>query len=212
MINKTGDRHAAKNTSHLERLLSAGESRIVDANVVDSAVRAAIHRYGLAEYVGGGPDAVDRFDGGETECPVCRVHGGAAPQVKAARLRRIQFAEALQADPVRRADEILVDVLHASDYAMRQVRQEISADKLTVETTERLVSLTETAGRWAKTTLDAGVNERIVRLAEAQGAMVADVLQRIFVDLKLSPEQWTKVGEVVPAHLRRLTAIEGGKP
>ena len=54
----------------LARLLSAGEQRAVDAHVADTAVRAAIHRYGLAEYLGACPEAVDRFDSGETESPV----------------------------------------------------------------------------------------------------------------------------------------------
>jgi hypothetical protein len=54
----------------LARQLSVKESQNVDANIADGAVREAIHHYGLAEYLGAGPEAVDRFDNGETECPV----------------------------------------------------------------------------------------------------------------------------------------------
>lgn len=56
--------------------------------------------------------------------------------------------------------------------------------------------------RVAKIALDAGVEERRVRLAEQQGALLADVIRRILEDLELSPEQRSRVGEVVPRHLR----------
>jgi hypothetical protein len=54
----------------LSRRLSAEESRIVEEQVADSEVRAGTHRYGLAEYLGAGPDAVERLNSGDTECPV----------------------------------------------------------------------------------------------------------------------------------------------
>ena len=54
----------------LARTLTAAEMHRVDTMVEDTAVRAKIHRYGLTEYLGAGPEALGRFDGGETECPV----------------------------------------------------------------------------------------------------------------------------------------------
>lgn len=54
----------------------------------------------------------------------------------------------------------------------------------------------------AKMALDAGVEERRVRLAEQQGTMLASVIQAILADLHLSVEQQSLVGEVVPRHLR----------
>lgn len=51
----------------------------------------------------------------------------------------------------------------------------------------------------------AGVEERRVRLAEQQGELVGNVIMAILADLGLSPEQQTRVGEVVPRHLRLLT-------
>ena len=97
----------------LARLLSAEESRAVDANVTDSAVRAEIHRYGLAEYLGAGPDAVERFDGGETECPV-----GAA-LVRAA----IDWRRAGLARLIRRRD------LHAALGIYLRDRPDVSVDE-----------------------------------------------------------------------------------
>lgn len=52
--------------------------------------------------------------------------------------------------------------------------------------------------------LRAGVEERRVRLAEAQGAQVAEVIRAILDDLGLTTEQQQKVGTVVPARLRLL--------
>ena len=50
--------------------------------------------------------------------------------------------------------------------------------------------------------IKAGVEERRVRMAESQGALVADVIRRILADLNLSREQQEMVGVVVPNHLR----------
>lgn len=51
------------------------------------------------------------------------------------------------------------------------------------------------------------VDERRVRLAETQGALVADVIRRILDRLSLSDEQVALVGTVVPEELR---ALAGG--
>lgn len=53
-----------------------------------------------------------------------------------------------------------------------------------------------------KAALSAGIEERRVRLAESQGALLADVIRKILGDLDLTPEQSARVGEVVPRHLR----------
>lgn len=53
-----------------------------------------------------------------------------------------------------------------------------------------------------KAAIAAGIEERRVRLAESQGALLADVIRRILDDLNLSAEQAARVPEVVPRHLR----------
>jgi hypothetical protein len=60
--------------------------------------------------------------------------------------------------------------------------------------------------RFAKLALDAGIAERQVRLAELQGAMVADVIDRVLAALGLSDEQRALVPTVVPRELRAVTA------
>lgn len=53
-----------------------------------------------------------------------------------------------------------------------------------------------------KAAIGAGIEERRVRLAESQGALLADVIRRILGELNLTPAQQAQVGEVVPRHLR----------
>jgi len=52
--------------------------------------------------------------------------------------------------------------------------------------------------------LRAGIEERRVKLAESQGALVAQVIRAILGDLDLSVEQQALVPDVVPRHLRAL--------
>jgi hypothetical protein len=50
----------------------------------------------------------------------------------------------------------------------------------------------------------AGIEERRVRIAEQQGALVADVIRKILSQLDLTAEQAARAGNVVPLELRRL--------
>lgn len=52
--------------------------------------------------------------------------------------------------------------------------------------------------------LRAGIEERKVKLAESQGALVAEVIRRILAALNLSPAQQAMVPEIVPQQLRLL--------
>lgn len=56
----------------------------------------------------------------------------------------------------------------------------------------------------AKTAIDAGVEERRVRVAEALGGQLADVLGAIFAELQLTPEQRRAAKPVVRRHLELL--------
>lgn len=53
--------------------------------------------------------------------------------------------------------------------------------------------------------LRAGLQERQVRLAEAQGVLVAGVIRQVLGDLQLSDAQWELVQQVVPRALRALS-------
>lgn len=54
--------------------------------------------------------------------------------------------------------------------------------------------------------IKAGIEERRVRLAEAQGALVAQAIRAILADLGLTTEQQARVSEIVPRHLRALAS------
>ncbi len=54
----------------LERRNTPHELDLIRATVNAPGVLAAIERYGLAEYLGGGPEALDKFKDGESENPV----------------------------------------------------------------------------------------------------------------------------------------------
>lgn len=59
--------------------------------------------------------------------------------------------------------------------------------------------------RVCATALAAGVEERRVRLAEQQGSLLASVIRAVLADLDLTPAQQSRVGEVVPRHLRAVS-------
>lgn len=71
--------------------------------------------------------------------------------------------------------------------------------KLYNEERDRLVRVCTAA-------LKAGIEERRVKLAEQQGALVANVIRAILNDLNLTPAQSALVSEIVPKHLRALAA------
>ncbi len=134
---------------------------------------------------------------------MCKIHGGGIPAVRAAAQRRLQAADVqgrigpLLADleveaAGRSTTDILLEQVHRC-YAMVAVLgamvSGLDADDMPkgVETVvyERWVTL---AGRTAKLALDAGVEERQVRVAEQMGAQIAGVLQRFAAALGLDPD------------------------
>lgn len=71
--------------------------------------------------------------------------------------------------------------------------------KLYNEERDRLIKVSTAAVR-------AGLDERMVKLAEGQGRMVAGVIRAVLGDLALTEEQYAKAMEVTPRHLRALSA------
>lgn len=58
-----------------------------------------------------------------------------------------------------------------------------------------------------KTAISVGIEERRVRLAEAQGALMNDVIRRILARLSLTADQSKLLPVVVPEELRRAAAM-----
>ena len=90
----------------LARRLTSQEQEIAGHVITEPAVLEAINRYGLAEYLGGGPQAVERYENGETENPVGHALVHAAIDWRRAGLTRHVPRE----DLVASLPEYLVDL------------------------------------------------------------------------------------------------------
>lgn len=135
---------------------------------------------------------------------VCPTHGGRAPQVAAKAEERVTLAEAIAKSDPRHPWEVLEHTAHIADVLMRQVLVELDG-KGTVSPAllERLIQALERANRLAKTTLDAGIDQRRLHLAEAQAGQIHKMLSQILDGLGLTPEQRA----LVPGLVRRI--VEG---
>jgi hypothetical protein len=113
------------------RRLSDEEVRQVDAKIPNLAVRAAINRYGLAEYLGAGPDAVERLDAGQTNCPIGAALVRAAIDWRRAGLTRlVSFHDLKAALPIYLAGrhDILIDkasVEEGLDWATDKINETV---------------------------------------------------------------------------------------
>lgn len=165
---------------------------------------------------------------------VCKMHGGKNPAALAKAAARVaeQRAAAEVARLGVRKDvhpaEVLLDLVHWTagevDYWRQRVAQIEDAD-LTWGTTRvkeggddrgttheakphvaysMLERSSDRLAQYAAAALKAGVDERRVRLAETQGALVADVIRRILTRLQLTEDQAVLVNTVVPEELRAL--------
>lgn len=176
-----------------------------------------------------------------TEPPVCKIHGGGAPQVEAKAKRRLEDDTARRAvavlgldkeldvnpdphvallDEVARATRWVAGIevviaglerealvhgvtktLHLPDGTRRvEVEAEINVWlRLYGENRDRLVRACDKA-------INAGVSERLVRLEEEKGRMMAEVFRKVIEDdeLDLSEEQRLTMSVVAARHLRAI--------
>jgi hypothetical protein len=152
---------------------------------------------------------------------VCRAHGGSSPAVRAAAEARL--AASTETEKARRAvtqlglsrtvepHQALLEELHQSAGLVAWLRTLLDQnDTVDVESATWRAWDIQRAHlvRVAKTCIDAGIAERQVQLAEAQGRLLVDVIRRIFDDpeLGLTEEQRQVVGVVAGRHLRAVNA------
>ena len=170
---------------------------------------------------------------------VCRHHGGKAPQAIKARDTRQQEHQArteaarfAARSDIHPADALLelvhyqagivnywrhrIEDIDDEDLEWGVTREKTGGDDYgtTSEATPHIAYrlLTEAQDKlaaYASAALKAGIDERRVRLAESQGALVAQVIRGILDQLHLTPEQLELVPTVVPAQLRLLTSSDG---
>lgn len=92
---------------------------------------------------------------------VCQVHGGRAPQVRAAAARRVTLAEAMASEDRRHPLEVLASALHGADVLSRQVQQQLAAgNPVTSDMVQALLDSLKTQAGMAKLVLDTGGPEQ----------------------------------------------------
>lgn len=157
---------------------------------------------------------------------VCRVHGGAAPQVKAKAAVRAEVLRWGLGDVHTDPGEVMLRLV--SQSAARAERYAAEIEELVSESeTLRKALVSQAYGEFGPTgefirglvvleaqerdrlstfasrAIAAGLAERQVRLAERQGALIADVLRKVMGDptLGLSDDQKRVMPDVIRRHL-----------
>lgn len=155
---------------------------------------------------------------------VCYIHGGAAPKAKAAAERRLKeeataiavekFGGRRDIDPASALlEEVHRTAGHVAWLESQIAEGHVDIAALTLRGVEpsvwmqlynternRLIAVTKAA-------LDAGIAERQVQLAEAQGLMLASVIRAILDDLELSSMQLERAPGVIRQHLLAVSAL-----
>lgn len=138
---------------------------------------------------------------------VCRLHGGKSPNEVAAREARLvqQRATVLGGAEHRTPAEALMAAGSSLDSGLQAMESLVEAGGVvTADALRELRAQAEASGRMQKLIVDAGIDERRVRISEAQGAQVAVAIRGILDGLHLTSDQQRLAGEVVPRQLRML--------
>jgi hypothetical protein len=110
--------------------------------------------------------------------------------------------------PRRHPWEVLEDALHTADVLMQQTRVAVETGVITAEMVEKLIVAAERAHRLAKVNLDAGIDQRRLRLAEAQAVQMHRVFTQVLAGLGLTAEQRARVPELLRAEIRGVLEID----
>jgi hypothetical protein len=170
---------------------------------------------------------------------VCRMHGGSAPQARAAAEQRVQRAELAKTigeladacdvastDPVdqlQEALEVCVRMVAALDYltsrlglgigegadATGHILMPAKAGAATNPLVTELGTWVDRKARTAKACLDAGISERQVRVMEATAGSFVQALRAILDGLGLTPDQQALVPSLVRAAMEAIP-VEAG--
>lgn len=121
---------------------------------------------------------------------VCQMHGGMAPQVRAAAARRVTLAETMATTERRHPNEVLADALHGVDVLAQQTQAQLNAGELDAGLVQALLDSLKTQAAMAKLVLDAGAGRDQWSAREAmrrQGEAVAEVVRETLRRLGLDP-------------------------
>jgi hypothetical protein len=138
------------------------------------------------------------------------MHGGRAPQVQRAALRRRALADAVAAADPRSPGEILLDTLHVADVMLRQAIVG-TGEAMTPEQLSVVCGHLERAQSFARSVLQAGIQERQQQLAEQLGRHLLTAIDGVLADLDLSAEQRERARRAKVHHLQLAAkALEAG--
>ncbi len=122
----------------------------------------------------------------------CRMHGGSAPQVAAAREARIVAALAQASGEVtvyRDPGEALVSAAVDADQIVQRLKLALeSGEQIKAGELRALGEWLDRTGRLAKTVLDARVDERKVRITELQHAELFAIIAAVLAELGHEPD------------------------
>ena len=120
----------------------------------------------------------------------CRFHGGAAPQVAAARQARILAGEAAlaaQGDPRRDPADALQAAAQDADVIVQRLKRQVRAgDVIDIPSLQVLGDWLDRVSRLSKGVLDARIDERRVELEQVRANMVISSFHASLEDLGLS--------------------------
>jgi hypothetical protein len=123
---------------------------------------------------------------------VCPMHGGRAPQVAARREARIIEGEARLrgelVEPRLPADALLAAAADA-DAMLQRLKRDLAAGELTPAALMSYGEWLDRTARIAKTVLDAGIDERRVRLVEAQAGLIVGGLRWVLGQVGLAGDE-----------------------
>ena len=116
------------------------------------------------------------------------MHGGRAPQVARQREARLALAQAqaMYSDEyaVRDPGDVLLAAVADGDAIVQKLKQQIQRrETLTGTDLLALGDWLDRAARMSRAVLDLKLDERRVKLAEAQGQLVADVIRAVLTEL-----------------------------
>lgn len=152
---------------------------------------------------------------------VCRMHGGSAPQVKAAAARNLVEQKAAATvtkigphvavtDPLAALGELAGEVLAVKTFlrglvdsiqGSMRTTDDKNAEQMRAEMTAYSASLRDSVQTLA-TIAKLNIDERLARIEEAKKAMIIDALRRAWAEMGISGEAQTRGMATFSRHLR----------
>lgn len=144
----------------------------------------------------------------------CRYHGGATPSHELAVIR--ETVESMATPVEVTPGTAMAGVLNLSAGQLLYITAKVAALQEDDVMTDIGINpwirvqwrIMDSVAKYAKLAADAGIDERLVSLAEEQTRMISTMLEKIATDLEFTPEQKQKLGPAIRKHLHALPQAE----